>query len=189
MLDHVQGVVIELEPTRCVLRCGGLGLDLMVPLSTSENLERGQEACLYTILHIADPPRLLAFATREEREFCRHLLKVNTVGPATALAVLSHASPPRLRRLLAEGDEGALTAVKGVGRKTAQRIILDLGELARRGGSLEEVGPAAQAARDAATALVALGYREEEARKLVDRAHRDRPEAPAGELIRLAMSL
>ncbi len=188
MLDHVLGLLVHLEPMRAVVRTGGLGLDLLVPLTTSARLEEGREVLLYTHVHISDSPRILAFSTREERDFCRSLLKVSGVGPAIAVSILSHAPLEELLAALAAGDEGALTRVKGVGKKTAQRILLDLKETA---GALAAGVPSRGASReeeDAVAALVALGFKEKEARSAVARVQAKQPGVEAGEIIRRVLA-
>ena len=112
MLDHLEGLLVHLEPTRAVLRAGGIGFDLLIPLSTSARLEEGKKAVLYTHLHISDSPRILAFSTREERDFCRELLKVSGVGPAIAVSILSHASLGEITAAVSAADEKALTRIK-----------------------------------------------------------------------------
>ena len=187
MLDHIRGTVEVLEPTRVVLRSGGLGFDLLVPLSTSSALALHAETTLYTHVHISENPRLLGFATQAERDFCRRLLKVAGIGPSIAVGVLSHAALPALKDALARGDEERLTSVRGVGRKTAQRMILDLGEEMRQEAALHPAGPDGVEG-DACAALVALGFKEKDARTAIARARKGRPEAEAADLIRAALS-
>ena len=187
MLDHLEGLLVRLEPMRAVVSAGGIGFELLVPLTTSSRLREGDRVLLYTHLHISDSPRILAFSTREEREFCRDLLKVSGVGPAIAVSLLSHATLEELTAAVAGGDEKSLTRIKGVGKKTAQRIILDLKEKVGRPGA-GPLLPASREEEDAAAALVALGFKEKEARESVAKVLRKSPGADAGEIIRRVLA-
>ena len=187
MLDHLKGLLLHLEPTRAVIRAGGIGFELLVPLTTSARLREGEETTLYTHLHVSDSPKILAFASRAERDFCRDLLKVSGVGPAIAVSILSNASLEEIQAALAAGDEKALTRIKGVGKKTAQRILLDLKDKALRAGRTPAGAPSREE-EDAAAALVALGFKEKEARAAVARVLQASPGAEAGEIIRRVLA-
>src|SRR5687767_10623025 len=128
--DSIQGRLTAREPARVVVEAGGLGYLLHVPLSTWEALPPvGEEVRL--LLHLAvreDEWRLYGFATPGEREAFRGLLRVSGVGPAVSLGLLSGLGAEALVRAVGQGDARALTRVKGVGKKTAERIVLDLRE-------------------------------------------------------------
>jgi Holliday junction DNA helicase RuvA len=185
MYDHLVGEVCEAHGTRAVLRCGGVGYELKVPVPVSSALRVGETAQLFTQLHVVDgTPSLLAFGSRDERELARHVLAVSGVGPAIALALLSTYPPAELAGLLVRSDSAALKKVKGVGAKTAERLCLELRDkIARLGlstvepGSTAGGGPATDAAAaddpvsaDAVAALVTLGYAEADAVKRVVKA-------------------
>ena len=164
MYESLKGRLISKEPTRCVIEAGGIGYLLLVPLSTFERLPAlGAEASLRLHLVVReDDWRLFGFASDEERELFRACLKVSGVGPVTALSLLSGLSPRDLRAAVVGGDVKALTQVKGIGKKTAERMIVELRDaLALAGGGVDmvlagarsPVGPLAEAT----LALVALG--------------------------------
>lgn len=169
VFDSIQGRVALREPSRVVIEAGGLGYLVQVPLGTYDAVPSvGHEARLWLHLVVReDEWRLFGFATAREREAFRGLLSVGGVGPAVALALLSGLGAESLTQAVADGDVRALTRVKGVGKKTAERVVLDLREAwsaivagagARAGGV-----PAAGPAGDAVRALEALGLERGEA--------------------------
>ena len=173
--ESLHGRLTRKEPAFVVVTAGGIGYRVLVPLSTFEVLPRtGQDAEL--LLHLVvreDEWRLFGFATDDEREAFRTLLRVAGVGPVLALAILGGLGPGELARVVREGDIKALTKVKGVGRKTAERIAVELKDAWGERGSVPGAGvaalvegPQAQAVR----ALEALGHAPDEARRRVDKA-------------------
>ncbi|MBE3589366.1 MAG: Holliday junction branch migration protein RuvA [Firmicutes bacterium] len=167
MIHHVRGRVTHKEPGLCVVEVQGVGYQLAVSAATLSSLPAaGQEVTLFTRLLVReDDVALYGFATQEERRLFNELLGVASIGPKLALAVLG-LGVEALRRAVATGDEGLLQSVPGVGKKTAQRIVLELrdklaaGEEAPRGSA---GAPSADPFREAAAALVALGYAPAEA--------------------------
>jgi len=165
MIAQIHGVVIERSPADVVVEVGGIGLSVSVPLSTFDRVpDEGREVSLFTYLHVReDALTLYGFAARDERDLFLALIGVSGVGPRLALACLSGARADDLRSWIREGQAGALTRVPGVGRKTAERIIVELKD--RVGAARVEVGAGASAAGrtaidEAALALEALGVRE-----------------------------
>jgi Holliday junction DNA helicase RuvA len=155
VLDSIRGRLVSKEPSGCVVEAGGIGYAVSVPLGTYERLPAaGDEAALRLHLVVReDAWRLFGFATEEERVLFRACLGVTGVGPATALALLSGLGPRDLRAAVAAGDVSALGRVKGVGKKTAERLVVEL---------RDAMGPAAGAvaggeAPEALAALMALG--------------------------------
>jgi Holliday junction DNA helicase RuvA len=177
VLESIQGRLTSKDPARVVVETGGIGWLVHVPLSDHDALPRvGEDVRL--LLHAEvreDGWRLFGFLRNEGREVFRRLLRVQGVGPLTALTVLSGIGVEDLVAAVAAEDVSLLTSVKGVGRKTADRIVAELKEDARKGLVLpsaagarakaaEPRGPAADAVR----ALVALGLESSEARRRVD---------------------
>ena len=170
MYDHLLGEIIEVQPTRVVLRAGGVGYELKVPVTTSAGLARGQEALLYTVLHVVDgQPTLLGFLERFERDLARKMMSVSGVGPSTSLAILSIYSARLVVEALLNGNHQLLQKAKGIGAKTAERLCLELKDHAEKlgVGALDErtVSVLPQASEDAVAALTTLGYSERDARK------------------------
>lgn len=194
MIAQIRGVVIERAPAEIVVEVGGVGFSLSVPLSTFDRIpDEGREVSLYTYLHVReDALALYGFAARDERDLFLALIGVSGVGPRLALACLSGARADDLRAWIREGQVSALTRVPGVGRKTAERIIVELKD--RVGASHAEVGAVAAGAAgrtavdEAALALEALGVREARERIAeILRAHAAADLSPE-EIVRLALA-
>lgn len=190
MYDHIRGEVCELQPARVVLDAGGVGFELKVPVSTSASLQTGQQAKLFTILHVVDGnPTLLGFLDRQERDLARRLLTVSGVGPAMSLAILSTYTPVQIVQAIIEGDAARLKCVKGVGNKTAERLCLELRDHVAKldlAGMMPSDGPVLipQSREDAVFALVTLGYSERDARAKVGKAADQDQDADTAGLIK-----
>ncbi len=165
MIDFVRGTVVELGPDGVVVSVGGVGLRLLVPPASLSRLPRaGQEATLHTYLQVReDALTLYGFVTREERDLFARLLTVSGVGPKLALGALSALPAERLAAVIAAGDVETLARVPGIGRKTAQRMVLDLkGKLAAPATAPGSVGAPSGVLAVAAEALRSLGYTQAE---------------------------
>jgi holliday junction DNA helicase RuvA len=176
MYESIRGRLTAKEPGFAVVEAGGLGYRVLVPLSTFERLPpSGSETFLRTHLVVReDDWRLFGFATEEERTLFRACLGVSGVGPATALALLSGMPARDLRAAVATGDVAALTRIKGIGKKTAERLVVDLKDalLAEQVASGEPPTSSGVPA-DAVAALVALGIDPAEAADRIRRATKD----------------
>ncbi|HET6203459.1 MAG TPA: Holliday junction branch migration protein RuvA [Planctomycetota bacterium] len=183
MYDFLDGVVAERAAARLVLAVAGVGYEIAVPPGTAPDLRPGGSGRLYVHLHVSDgTPRLFGFGTREERDLFRLILGVSGVGPATGLALLSAVPPAELVRAIAEEDAPALRRVRGVGEKTARRLVLELK------GKVEAAPAADRTASDAASALVSLGFNRREAEQAVARAARESGPPDLESLVRRALS-
>ena len=169
MFYYLDGTVAELLPYLAVIDCGGVGYACKTTNNTLASLKKGQRGKLYTYLNVGeDVFDLYGFATQKELATFKLLIGVSGVGPKAALAVLSAGTPESLAMAIVTGDEKALTAAPGIGKKIAQRIILELKDKMAResGGELDFSGgkgaPAAAVfsnkATEAAQALAVLGY-------------------------------
>ena len=197
MIAYVRGVVAEKEPARVVLEACGIGYEMTIPLSTYDRLPAaGSEAKLFAVHCVReDEESLFGFATEAERTMFTLLTGVSGVGPRTAIAILSGISAGELSLAVASGDPGRIATVKGVGRKTAEKICVELRDkvsmaealAASRAGGAPDAQSAAM--RDAVLALGALGFSEEAAGKMVARVLDSAPDATDAEtLIRLALA-
>lgn len=193
MIVRLRGKVWESYPNRLVVDAGGVGYEVLVPHSSMDRLNpvEGTEIELRTYHHIRENgQQLFGFATEEERDLFLLLIgRVSGIGPAIALAVLNGMPAGRFKACVAEGDSGSLAKIKGLGKKTAERIILELKD---KVGMVEtwrgvESGEVAPKAADAELALVALGYKQVEARKAIRKLLDERAEATTEELIRGAL--
>ena len=127
MFNYISGTVSELEPNLAVIDCGGLGFALNVSLYTVQNIKLGEKTKLYTYESIKeDAFELFGFSSKTEKRCFELLVGVNGVGPKAAMAILSAVSPDGLIAAVLNGNEKAITAAQGVGKKLAQRILLEL---------------------------------------------------------------
>jgi len=177
MIAYVRGTIVEALPNQMTLDVHGVGYRCLVPLSTYDKLaSTAGEVKLLTHLHITERDHTLyGFATDEERNLFRLLMdRVSGIGPKLALAVLSGSSVADFKDSVIRGDVAALSRISGVGKKTAERIVLELKDKvgivetwqAAKGGAAA-LDPAQAAQTDAVLALIALGYKQNEAQKAV----------------------
>jgi len=172
MIGSLRGRIASKSPPQLTVEVGGLGYELEAPLSTFFHLPAvGEEVRLLTHLVVREDAHVLyAFATEDERRLFRALIRVSGVGPKIALALLSGISVAAFAECVQRGDIAALTRVPGVGRKTAERLIVEMRD--RLAAAPSPAGAAAAAADGSAegeaySALVALGYRPAEATRLL----------------------
>lgn len=167
MIGRLSGNLLEKNPPQILLDVQGVGYEVDVPMSTFYNLPQlNEKVVLHTQLIVREDAHLLfGFLTQEERSTFRQLLKISGVGPKMALAVLSGLSIADLAAAVANKDTARLTKIPGVGKKTAERLLLELqGKFAVNGASAAVAGAgAASAGNDIVNALLALGYNEKEA--------------------------
>lgn len=192
MYAYLEGTVAEVSSGRVVLDVGGIGYLLHVSTATASACAHAAGAStkrpvrLLAHLVVTDgDPKLYGFATAEERDLFRLLTSVSGVGPSTAMALLSSLSPSELASALADADEGTLRAVKGIGSKTARRLVVELKDAVLR---LRMGEPSSPARRDAVAALLALGFARHEAERLIDGAARSQAQADSEELVKLALA-
>jgi len=173
MFYYLEGTVAEILPYLAVIDCGGVGYACKTTNNTLASLKKGQKGKLYTYLHVGEGIfDLYGFASQNELNSFRLLLGVSGVGPKAALAILSVGTPETLAMAIVTGDEKALTAAPGIGKKIAQRIILELKDKMARetasgldfsGGKGTPAAPVfSNKATEAAQALAVLGYSSQE---------------------------
>jgi Holliday junction DNA helicase RuvA len=191
MIDFLQGKVMELGEESVVLSVNGVGFRLSVPSRTVATLSLGEEAKLYTHLLLSeDEFSLYGFATPEEREMFVTLLSVPQVGPRLAFKLVAALPPVEFVAAIRRGDLSALDAVKGIGRRTAQRVLLELSERVPKWAP-EEAPPPSEKEKIVLQALTskALGFKMEEARRALELVRKECPDASVEELLRRALSL
>jgi Holliday junction DNA helicase RuvA len=191
MIARLKGVVWEALPGRVVVGAGGVGYLVQLPLSTYDQLNplEGDSIDLRIYQHVRENSlTLYGFARDEEKDVFMLLIdRVSGIGPATALAVLGGLPVEGFKQAVIQGDAEGICGVKGIGKKTAERIILELKD---KVGVVEtwDSGPdRTTSARDAEMGLMALGFKQAEARKAVDRVLKEKPGADSAELIRLGL--
>jgi Holliday junction DNA helicase RuvA len=166
MIGRIQGILVSVHPPRLLVDCQGVGYEIDVPMSTLYQLpETNQKITLLTHFQVReDAQQLFGFATETEREAFRQLIKISGVGSRTALAVLSGMSVNELAQAIAMQEAGRLTQVPGIGKKTAERLCLELkGKLAPDLGIVGGKPQVIEASSEILQALLALGYSEKEA--------------------------
>ena len=167
MIGRLSGVLLEKNPPQVLLDVGGVGYEVDVPMSTFYNLPKiGEEVALFTHLIVREDAHLLyGFGTQAERATFKQLLKVSGVGPKVGLAVLSGMSVNDLAEAVATQESGRLTRVPGIGKKTAERLLLELKDKLKVDVRITVGGeaPRPSSAADILNALISLGYNEKEA--------------------------
>lgn len=195
MFDFLAGRVARVEPTELVLEVRGVGYRLQTPLGTGSRLGRiGDEVeCFTHTVRQDELPKLLGFASREERDLAAMLLRVAGIGPSLALALLSADTPRRLLTAIQQEDVTWLKRVKGVGAKTAQRICLEVKDKATEWLHIVSTDDAAEprvedpVRSDAEQALVALGFAPADAEKRVQKVREESPDADVEALVKAAL--
>lgn len=197
MIAYLKGLIAEKNPTRTVLDVSGVGYEVLIPVSSYEKLAAiGEPAQLLTYLHVReDIMQLYGFSTQEEREVFLLLISVSGIGPKSALGILSSVALPDFKKAIAQEDYNLLTAVPGIGKKTAQRLVVELKEKVAKISSADDIARTkvvqgiSEVADEAMMALMSLGYAKALAEKSIMRALRENPgkEFSLQELIKTAL--
>lgn len=202
MIDYIKGELTELTPALAVVEAAGVGFALNISLNTYTAIQGKHDTKLYVHEAIVTGGRddsftLYGFATRQERELYRMLISVSGVGANTARMILSSLSPAELCNVIAGGDEKSLKGVKGIGLRTAQRIIVDLKDKIMASGIADElhVSPQAGAAPtvdsavkdEAVSALTMLGFSPAPSAKVVTAIMSAQPGLPVEQVVKLAL--
>ena len=176
MIDQIHGMILKKTPNYAVLEAGGVGLKVLSTINTLEAMPaKGKKTLLLTYLHVRDDVLdLYGFQTSRERETFLQLIGISGIGPKLALTILSGISPNKLRNRVIEGDVAAMTAIPGVGAKTAKRIIVELKEKFTKADNdslgFEELDQTVSGLyRDALNALTALGYKHKHSNQALDK--------------------
>ncbi|MAO11800.1 MULTISPECIES: Holliday junction branch migration protein RuvA [Marinobacter] len=202
MIGRIRGILIEKAPGHALVECSGLGYEVDIPYTTFFHLpETGQEVTLHTHFAVReDAQSLYGFASRLDRNLFRLLIKVNGVGPKLAVGILSGLDAQQFIRCVEARDVSALVKLPGVGKKTAERLLIDMadriGQLegqftptvpgsAAPGGSTTAPQASHDARDEAEAALIALGYKPQEAAKAISKVAE--PDMTSEALIRLAL--
>ncbi|MBX7151205.1 Holliday junction branch migration protein RuvA [bacterium] len=197
MIAYLKGIIAEKNPTRTVLDVNGVGYEVLIPVSSYEKLGTiGESVQLLTYLHVReDIMQLFGFSTPDEREVFLLLISVSGIGPKSALGILSSVALPDFKKAIAQEDYNLLTAVPGIGKKTAQRLVVELKEKVAKISTSDEgtrapiVRSATDTTDEAMMALMSLGYAKAVAEKSITRALRENPgkEFSLQELIKAAL--
>jgi Holliday junction DNA helicase RuvA len=193
MIEYIKGDITELSPARMIVECGGIGYEIHISLTTFDAFRNNPSGIIYIHEIIREDAHLLhGFATKEERELFLLLTSVSGVGPNTARTILSSLPPAELIQIIASGDEKTLTMIKGIGSKTAQRIIVDLKNKVKPGeGKLLLTASSARSevAEEAVAALVMLGFQKAASQKAVDTILKKTTETKVEQIIKTALKM
>jgi Holliday junction DNA helicase RuvA len=195
MITFLEGILEEKQPGRAVINTGGVGYEVHVPLSSFDRLPpEGDKTRILIYHHITEISQVLfGFATADERRMFTLLLGVSGVGPKIAVSALSGLSVRELKTALIESDVKRLSSISGIGKKTAERIIVELRDKFSAGEALETLSGADDQPvgdvrlRDAALALISLGYKQDDARKMV-KALKIEASTSVEDIVRMALT-
>lgn len=194
MISYIRGILAEKTPARIVVEAAGVGYEVLVPLSSYDALPRpGDELLIHTHHHVReDVQQLYGFASERERQVFRMLISVSGIGPRLALGILSGASVEGITDAIVREEVEQLTLIPGIGRKTAQRLIVELKGRIAEEEAMVVVGSGAAAvdssARQAVEALIALGFTRAASKKAVEKAASECDGKPCvEELVRSAL--
>ena len=192
MIDYIKGQIIELSPTDLVLECNGIGYRILISLQTYEGFNGKKEAQTYIHHYLREDEELYyGFATKDERELFRLLIGVSGIGASTARMMLSSLTSDEIRNAILSEDINKIKSIKGIGLKSAQRLVLELKDKVVKGaGSYNSslfTSSDNGAADEATTALVMLGFTKANVNKAVAAVLKEKPSASLEEIIKLAL--
>lgn len=190
MIAQIQGRLVEKTPTEVVIDCGGVGYLINISLHTYSKITDSESLRLYTYLQIKDDAHtLFGFSEKIERELFKQLISVSGIGGNTARNMLSSLTPKELIQAIGSGDAKTIQSVKGIGVKTAQRVIIDLQEKVLKLFQIEEVSPVINNtnAEEALSALEVLGFARKGSERIVNKILKQDPQATVEQIIKLAL--
>ncbi|MDF4221288.1 Holliday junction branch migration protein RuvA [Maribacter sp. M208] len=172
MIHHLKGKLVEKNPTHVIIECGGVGYFVNISLNTFSKLPEQENISVFTHLQVKeDSHTLFGFVEKSEREIFRLLLSVSGIGSSIARTMLSSMSPSQVRDAIANGDVASIQAVKGIGAKTAQRVILDLRDKVLKVYDIDELSLSTNNTNkdEALSALEVLGFARKQSERVVDK--------------------
>ncbi len=190
MITHIQGKLIEKNPTNVVIDCNGVGYFLNISLHTFSQIPDKEHLKLYTHLQVKeDSHTLFGFSSLAEREIFKLLISVSGIGSSTARTMLSSLTPKQVREGIAIGDVGLIQSIKGIGAKTAQRVIIELKDKVLKIYDIDEVSVSKGNTNkdEALSALEVLGFVKKQAERVVDKIIMSQPDATVESIIKQAL--
>lgn len=192
MIDYIKGSLVELSPTEAIIDNHGIGYSALISLCTYEGLNGKTEVKVYIHHYIREDEELYyGFATKDERDLFRLLISVSGIGASTARMMLSSLTPDEIRNAIIAEDINKIKSIKGIGLKSAQRLILELKDKVIKGAGSDSsalfTSNSNGAADEAITALVMLGFTKANVNKAVSAVLKETPSASLEEIIKLAL--
>ena len=190
MIAHLQGKLVEKTPTEVIIDCNGVGYHVNISLHTYSLLPASDAIKLFTYLQIKeDSHTLFGFVEKSEREIFKMLLSVSGIGASIARTMLSSLEPKQIIHAIASADVVTIQSIKGIGSKTAQRVILDLKDKVLKLYDLDEVSVIQSNTNkdEALSALEVLGFVRKSAERVVEKIVKDNPDATVENIIKLAL--
>lgn len=190
MITHIEGKLVEKNPTDVVIDCNGVGYFINISLHTYSQIPDKEHLRLYTYLQVReDSQSLYGFSSKTEREIFKLLISVSGIGTNIARTMLSSLTPDQVKDGIAGGDVGLIQSVKGIGAKTAQRVIIDLKDKVLKVYGIDELSliPNNTHKEEALSALDVLGFNKKQSEKVVDRILQVQPDALVEQIIKEAL--
>ena len=192
MFDYIKGTLAELTPAEAVVETGGFGFDIQISLQTFQSLQGKETVTVYLYHYIReDDEQFYGFATKDERELFKLLISVSGIGVGTARMMLSSLTDEEIRNAIISEDVARIKSVKGIGLKSAQRVIIDLKDKIIKGGGMEAALPVVGGNNaiidEATTALVMLGFAKPNINKVLPAILKNNPSMKIEELIKEAL--
>ena len=192
MIDYIKGNIAEINPTEAIIECYGIGYRALISLQTYEIMNGKTEVKIYIHHYLREDEELYyGFATKDERELFRLLVSVSGIGASTARMMLSSLTSDEIRNAIIAEDINKIKSIKGIGMKSAQRLVLELKDKVVKGAGADNTvlfSPSANGAADeATTALVMLGFTKANVNKAVAAVLKEKPSASLEEIIKLSL--
>lgn len=192
MFDYIKGTLVELTPAEAVVEAGGFGFDIQISLQTFQSLQGKEKVTVYLYHYLReDDEQFYGFATKDERELFKLLISVSGIGVGTARMMLSSLTDEEIRNAIISEDVARIKSVKGIGLKSAQRVIIDLKDKIVKGGGVEATVPTIGGNNaiidEATTALVMLGFAKPNINKVLPAILKSNPSMKIEELIKEAL--
>jgi Holliday junction DNA helicase RuvA len=190
MITHLEGKLVEKNPTDVVIDCNGVGYFINISLHTFSQIPDKEHVKLFTYLQVReDSHSLYGFSSKTEREIFKLLISVSGIGANTARTMLSSLTPEQVKEGIAGEDVALIQSVKGIGAKTAQRVIIDLKDKVLKVYGLDELSlmPNNTNKDEALSALEVLGFNKRQSEKVIDRIIKNQPDAQVEQIIKEAL--
>ena len=192
MINYIKGKIIEITPTDTVIECNNIGYNILISLNTFSDLENKDNITIYIHHHLREDEELYyGFSTKDERELFRLLISVSGIGTNTARMMLSSLNPEEIRNAILSEDLNRIKSIKGIGLKTAQRLILELKDKITKGEGIITSSPTLinnnPIINEATTALVMLGFTKPNINKVLPKILKDSPDLSLENIIKLAL--